>query len=266
MAEGQWGEPLPSINDLLRSVRRPTLSLLPSPETPPDNVGDHEFPEFDGDAEPSTLGDDGVITFKAGDRVWKVSSADVIARFTVGSLWLTQPFDPQVNPAIEIYGLPEPIKRYMLFVGAKSLRPGRYEYLPNLNADIITLNDYIGDTLAPTALAGWPNPPGSFGGGNVVTTFICKPMPVSQFLQLTVHLDNRTNQTATLTLYGSYAQNPGTPPTGWNAIGNASVNANTDNVVSVDLDSTLYLYVIAVVTFNSAPTAGSFRVVPLARR
>jgi hypothetical protein len=208
---------------------------------------------------------DGIATFSRGGKTYTVSIADVTMRFTVGSLLLVQAFDPQLNPQIELYGLPENIQQWILHIAAQQMRPGRYQYFVNVSSDVSTLTDYIADSNAPMALPGWPNPPGLAGNSN--KTFSSKPIPATAYANVTFHADNETNQSATLTVYGSYTPNPGTPPTGWMAVATGlSIAAGTNGALGVDLTKTIYPFLIAVVVYATAPTSGFLRIVPVAKR
>jgi hypothetical protein len=257
------------IQELLDGIRRrvglPTPSSLSQDPALIDALNAAATPRASEDG--STAVGGAVVEFDRGGKHYTVSLVDIATRFEVGSLYMTQAFNPQLNPDIRIFGLPEPIIQWLLYTSASQMRPGEYWYFLNINGDASVLSDYINDTNAPSTLTGggWPQSGGL--GGNSVTKFVGFVIPVAAYKLFTVHLDNQSNQTGSLQLYGSYAANPGTPPTGWAAIGSAvSVTAGTDGVASVDLTQNLYLYVVAVVTFTTAPTTGSFRLIPLSKR
>ncbi len=209
----------------------------------------------------------GLISFSYGGQTYRVSPEDLTARFTVGAIYLLQAYDPQTNPNIELFGLPEPVRAWILHIAAQQMRPGRYQYLLNITADVTLLQSLVADTNAPgSGLTGFPqSTPGL--AGNAALVFVGKPIPASAYQNVTVHCDNQTGQSASLQLYGSYIPNPGTPPSGWAVVGiPVAVAAGLDGAAGVDLTTTIYPFLIAVVTFTTAPTTGSLRIVPIAKR
>jgi len=203
-----------------------------------------------------------ILRFKYGGKIWTVDLLEVSTLFSLGSIVMTQSFDPRLHPNVELYGLPEPMRAYILSLGV--LRPGRYNFQLNLVADLARLTDFVYDSAAPGVLAGQTPGGGNFGGGNTVKTFQTLPIPCAAFQNVTAFFDNEaTALSGTYNLLGYYDPNAGSPGV---PLATGTLANNSEQAAGADLTKVIVPYIIAQIVFASAPTAGFVRIIPFGKR